>query len=47
LRVHKKSMFQIVNSQFGGLFVRDRAQMPCNFDPAFVRAINHGWWVSA
>ena len=36
-----KSVFDIVDAKFGGLAVGDRTEMPCHFEAALMRSINH------
>ena len=36
-----KSVFDIVDAKLGGLAVRDRTEMPRDFEAALVRSINH------
>lgn len=41
VRGKHESMFDVVDAKFGGLAVRDRAEMPRHFEAALVRCINH------
>ena len=47
LRVHEKSVLEIVDSEFGGFFVSYGAQVSRDFEPAFVRSIDRGFQLCA
>ena len=47
LRVHKESVFEIVNPQLGGFFISYRAQVPGDFDPALVSGDDCGFQLGA
>ncbi len=47
LRVHKESVFEIVDAQLGGFFISYRAQVPGDFDPALVSGDDCGFQLGA